>query len=163
MNISENQKRDRVFVDKSQIEQYREMAVERRDTVERKDRESVSSPSLAFRSLKDSFVMAACIGFRLGKKKPLGNEPKELIWISYLKDPDWAILRAIAVCDKDDLNILANNDDVLSLAEEYANVGFAQLSDAVLSGGPQVENLVNYILENYDIPQGSNHTNVTDD
>lgn len=135
-------KRDRAYVEESQIETYRQLA-----GIRNGGRKSTSDVNpAAYRSLKDVFLMAASIGVRVGRRTPL-RERKELIMTSYLNNSDMAVLNAIAIADKHGVDVLTNQDEIITIAEEYANTGFEELSRIVLAAGIPLLNLAAYILE----------------
>lgn len=138
-------KRDRAYVEESQIETYRQLA-----GIKNGGRKSASDASpAAYRSLKDVFLMAVSIGVKIDRRTPL-RERKELIMTSYLNNyPDMAVLNAIAIANKQGVDVLANLDEILTIAEEYANTGFQELSRRVLAAGIPLMNLAAYLLEEF--------------
>lgn len=139
-------KRDRAYVEESHIETYRQLA-----GIKNGGRKSTSDVNpAAYRSLKDVFLMAASIGVKIGRRTPL-RERKELIMTSYLNNyPDMAVLNAIAIADKQGVDVLTNQDEILTIAEEYANTGFEELSRRVLAAGIPLLNLAAYLLEEFE-------------
>jgi len=145
-------KRDRAYVEESQIETYRQLV-----GIKDGGRKSASDVNpTAYRSLKDVFLMAASIGVKIGRRTPL-RERKELIMTSYLNNyPDMAVLNAIAIAEKQDVDVLSNLDEILTIAEEYACTGFEELSRRVLAAGIPLLNLAAYLLE--ELENGSNQS-----
>jgi dnd system-associated protein 4 len=139
-------KRDRAYVEESQIETYRQLA-----GIGSSKRKSTSDVNTAaYRSLKDVFLMAASIGVKIGRRTPL-RERKELIMTSYLNNyPDMAVLNAIAIAHNKGVDVLTNLDEILTIAEEYANTGFEELSRRVLAAGMPLLNLAAYIMEEFE-------------
>lgn len=138
-------KRDRAYVEEKQIETYRQLA-----GVRDGGRRTSNDVNLAaYRSLKDVFLMAASMGIKVGRRTPL-RERKELIMTSYLNNcPDMAVLNAIAIADKQDVDVLADQDEIVTIAEEYANTGFDELKRRVLAPGVPLLNLAASILEEF--------------
>jgi dnd system-associated protein 4 len=135
--------RDRAYVEKSQIEAYRQLA-----GIGEPGRKAVSGDQLsAFKSLKDVFLLAACLGLQIGRRTPL-KERQELFLTSYLNSsPDLTVLRAIAIAETGQVDVVTSQNDVLTIAEEYANTGFEELRRRVLRAGVPLENLVDLVLE----------------
>lgn len=143
---AETAKRDRIYVEKSQIEAYRQLAG---IGVKEQGRKRISGDQLPpFKTLKDVFLLAVSLGRRAGLRTPIKPPRQELVFLSYLNNtPDIAILRAIAIAETGDVTIVANIDEVLNIAEEYANTGFEILKRNVLQAGIPLANLAELILE----------------
>lgn len=76
------------------------------------------------------YMAALAYGWINGERIEL--ESKEgYLRTSYLKDSDKALIKAIAVAEKDDLNVLTEKDKVYSIADEYAASGVILLEGAV--------------------------------
>jgi dnd system-associated protein 4 len=139
-------KRDRVFVEKGQIDAYREMAGT--GGTRRKKTEGADLPP--FEDLKDVFLMATCLGMRTGQPTPL-RDRQELARISYFKEhTDSAVLRAIAIAETGGVEVLADENKVFKIVEEYANTGFTELRRRVLGPGRPLVNLTSFLLEEYE-------------
>jgi len=140
---AESVKRDRAYVEKSQIETYRQLA-----GIGDAGRKVASGDQLPpFKSLKDVFLLAACLGLQVGRRTPL-KQRQELVLTSYLNNQsDLAVLRAIAIAETGQVEVVANHNDLLTIAEEYANTGFEELKRRVLQAGPPLANLVELLLE----------------
>lgn len=143
MTTSEATKRDRAYVDKSQIESYRQLA-----GVGDSGKKSVNGDQISpFKSLKDVFLLSVCIGVRIGKRTPL-KDRQEVVLTSYLNNhQDMAFLRAVAIVEQAEIEVVGNTNEVLTIAEEYANTGFEELRRRLNSAGIPVENLVELVLE----------------
>jgi dnd system-associated protein 4 len=139
-------KRDRVFVEKGQIDTYREMAGI--GGTRRKKTEGADMPP--FEDLKDVFLMAACLGVQTGHPTPL-RDKQELARTSYFNEHiDSAVLRAIAIAETGGVEVLADKNEVFKIAEEYANTGFTELGRRVLGPGRPLVNLTSFLLEEYE-------------
>ena len=138
--------RDRVYCEKSQIEIYRDLT-----GLADSGRKSVRGPELPpFKSLKDAFLMAVCLGVKIGKKTPL-KQRYELANVStFNNQPDRAVLSGIAIADTGQVAILADQNEILTIAEEYANTGFEELRHAVWGAPLPLQNLVRLLLEDYE-------------
>lgn len=96
-----------------------------------------------FEYMKDVFMTALLLGYRLGKPKPL--EKRHMIFKISAFNPsvDLPILRAVALGPSGDISALTSENRTLTLAEEYANAGFAALRAEVLDRpGLTVNNLI---------------------
>ena len=136
-------KRDRAYVEERQIEMYRQLA-----GIRDKGRKGTSYANpVAYTSLKDVFLMAVAMGVKIGRRTPL-RDRKELIMTSYLNNyPDMAVLNAIAIADREDIGVLVDQDEIVTIAEEYANAGFDELSRRLLAPGTPLMNLASCVLE----------------
>ena len=86
------------------------------------------------KNFADVFIYAMTIGFhkklRLPIKKRMGS-----VNFSALKDMEW-VIRAIAVSETGELNILKNKHDIANIAEEYANGGIEYLRKLIYEEEP---------------------------
>jgi len=83
---------------------------------------------------KDLFMMALIVGFHEEIRVKLDG--KEGFFLLYhLNDKENSIIKAIAVAEEGDLNILLDKKKVYSIVEEYAAGGIKLLKDKVFSGG----------------------------
>lgn len=138
-------KRDRIFVEKGQIDAYREMA----GTGSTRRRKAEGADLPPFEDLKDVFLMATCLGLRAGRPTPL-KDRQELARTSYFKEhTDLAVLRAIAIAETGGVEVLADENKVFKIVEEYANTGFTELRRRVLGSGRPLVNLTSFLLEEY--------------
>jgi len=139
-------KRDRIFVEKGQIDAYREMA----GTTGTRWKKAKGADLPPFEDLKDVFLMATCLGLRAGRPTPLKNR-QELARIGYFKEhADLAVLRAIAIAETRGVEVLADENKVFKIAEEYANTGFTELRRRVLGPGRPLVDLTSFLLEEYE-------------
>lgn len=139
-------KRDRIFVEASQIDTYRELA----GLGTRRQQKAKGADLPPFEDLKDVFLMASCLGLQIGHRTRL-QDRKELARTSYFdQHTDLAVLRAIAVAETDRVEVLADENEVFKIAEEYANTGFAELKRRILGPGRPLPNLVGLLLEEYE-------------
>jgi dnd system-associated protein 4 len=81
-----------------------------------------------FKSMKDVFMWAVCLGAQLGTKQPLTSKRTTIFrWAQFDPQVDVPLLKAIAITDSDDTSILLKRNDILTIAEEYANAGIHEL------------------------------------
>lgn len=124
--------RDTVAIDESVHEVYRQLT-EGNDPV-----------SVPFRTMKDVFMWAACLGYRRGERRPLtGKRVTIFRWAQFTPQVDVPLLKALAIAGSGDINVLLSQDEILSIAEEYANAGIHELRTGVLDEyGQPLWNLV---------------------
>jgi len=127
--------RDTVVIDEAAHEIYRRLT-EGNDPV-----------SVPFRTMKDVFMWAACLGYRHGERRPLtGKRVTIFRWAQFTPQVDIPLLKALAIADGSDANVLLSQDEILSIAEEYANAGIHELHAGVLDEyGQPLWNLIEVI------------------
>jgi dnd system-associated protein 4 len=133
-------KRDTVVIDEGVHEIYKQLT---------EGNDPISTP---FRTMKDVFMWAAVLGFQRGSRRPIvGKRVIIFRWAQFLAQVDLPLLKAIAITDSSNLNILLSQDEILTIAEEYANAGIHELRTTLLQDyGQALWNLVGII------PQGAN-------
>lgn len=124
--------RDMVAIDEAVHEIYRQLT-EGNDPV-----------SVPFRTMKDVFMWAACLGYGRSERRPLtGKRVKIFIWAQFTPQTDVHLLKALAIADSGDVDVLLSQDEILTVAEEYANAGIHELRANVLDEyGQPLWNLV---------------------
>lgn len=114
--------RDTVAIDEDVHDIYRQLT-EGNDPV-----------GVPFRTMKDVFMWAASLGYERGQRKPLmGKRVTIFRWAQFSPQLDIPLLKSIAVSDSNDVHVLLSQNNILSIAEEYANVGIHELHEIVLS------------------------------
>jgi dnd system-associated protein 4 len=103
--------------------------------------------SVPFRMMKDVFMWAACLGYQMGERRPLtGKRVTVFRWAQFTPQIDIHLLKAIAIADSGDVNVLLDQEEILIAAEEYANAGIHELRAGVLEEyGQPLWNLVEQI------------------
>lgn len=119
--------RDTVVVEENVHAFYRELT------------EGNNPTAVPFRTMKDVFMYAACLGFQQGQPQPLqGKRITIFRWAQFTPQTDIPLLKALAILgSREDVTVLLRQEEMLSLAEQYANAGIHQLRSAVLDGGSQ--------------------------
>jgi len=117
----------------------------------------VKDPGSPFKKLvsagskKAVFLMAMAVGFCEGRKEELKDiKTRDYDRVSYLDAKEKALIKAIAVADKNgDLHVLLNPKEVYSIAEAYAAGGIKLLKNKVFSGefGSYIKRLEAELLE----------------
>jgi dnd system-associated protein 4 len=104
----------------------------------------LSSP---FRTMKDIFMLAACVGFQRSERQPLASGKRQIFhYTQFSEQIDIPILKAIAIASTNDIQVLANMDQVVEIAEEFANAGIGYLKTQVVEQpGQPIWNLVEAI------------------
>ena len=111
--------RDRIHIDESQHELYKELTTEREDTIQ------------PFKTMKDLFLFAAFVGYRRGKRIRVEKRRDIFAWARFSAQEDVPALRALAIAETGDVTVLANQDELLTIAEEYANGGIVEIREHV--------------------------------
>jgi dnd system-associated protein 4 len=89
--------------------------------------------SAPFRTMKDVFMLAACLGYRRNQRKPLIGSKRQVFHYTQFSDQiDMPILKAIAIATTGDILVLANQEQIVQIAEEYANAGVQELKAQVV-------------------------------
>ena len=83
--------------------------------------------------MHEIFFLSACVGYRDGKRKPLGRDGDDRFWSSTITPEEYAGLYAMVI-ESSDMDFLAIADDraVIAAMEEYANAGMEILIEDVL-------------------------------
>lgn len=90
--------------------------------------------SIPFHTMKDAFIWAACIGFRSGKRHPISGKKRLIFRWAQCTQSDIQILKALAIAEAGDINVLQDAKAITTIAEEYANTGVHLLRDELLEG-----------------------------
>ena len=109
-----------------------------RINIEKKDRKDIYDELLKNRSStlygkenRVPYILALTIGFLKGEKLKL-NKKEGFIRIDTLLEDDKTLIKAIAVKDEGDLDVLLDKEKVFRIADEYANFGIKFLHNSVL-------------------------------
>ncbi len=91
--------------------------------------------SVPFRTMKDVFMWAVCLGVQKNKRKSLtGKKIPIFRWAQFDTQIDIPLLKAIAIAESGDVSILLKRNEILALLEEYANAGIYDLHLSILEG-----------------------------
>lgn len=80
----------------------------------------------------DLLCLAMSFGFDAGLRTPLGKKDG-LIRLASLKESQWRLIRAIAIAEMNQLQVIADDEECITIAEEYANAGLRIIQEAVES------------------------------
>ena len=97
--------------------------------------EGQSGEDSPFRTMKDVFMWAACLGYRNGRRQELPPGEKTSIRREIFTETDFAILKAIALAATGQVEVLAQLGDILTIAEEYAQGGIYDIKAQLLDRG----------------------------
>ena len=123
--------RDRIYINESHHGIYKDLTTEKED-----------SPQ-PFKTMKDLFLLAALIGYRQEKRLTLEHGIGIFSWAQFSAQEDVPVLRSLAIAETGDVNVLANQDELLTIAEEYANGGIVEIQEQVAEMlGNRIEHLV---------------------
>lgn len=102
-----------------------------------------SAEDSPFLTMKDLFMLAASIGFKMQQRKPLGRREQPFHYSVFTEAEDIPILKAIAIATTGDVSVLADPDQIVQIAEEYANAGISEIRAVVAeNAGLPLWNLV---------------------
>lgn len=131
MAEAELSRSDRVSIDESVISIYKDLT------------EGSSLEISPFKTMKDVFVFAACLGYQKGIRKVLPPGKKHTIRMEVLSEQDVMLLRAIAIAETKDVHVLSDLGEILTIAEEYAFMGIHLLKEELIDqAGRPLWNLV---------------------
>jgi dnd system-associated protein 4 len=85
-----------------------------------------------FRTFKDVFMLAVVLGYRSERRLPAPTSAKRTIRREVFTDNDYYLLKAIAIASTGDVNVLMNQANVLTIAEEYAQAGIHEVKSELL-------------------------------
>ena len=123
--------RDRIHIDECHHEFYKELTTEREYKLQ------------PFKTMKDLFLFATFVGYRRGKKIPLEKRRDIFAWARFSAQEDVPVLRSLAIAETGDVTVLADQDELLTIAEEYANGGIVEIREQVAEmPGNRIANLV---------------------
>ncbi len=85
------------------------------------------------KDMHEIFFLCACLGYRKGKKKPLGRNGDDRFWSSTITPEEYASYYAMLIETNDmDFSVIADDRVVIATIEEYANAGMNILLEDVL-------------------------------
>ena len=72
-------------------------------------------------------MLATSAGFTLRRRLPLPSQREIFRWPVFSPQEDIPILRAIAIAETGSTTVLTDQNQLLTIAEEYANAGIDQI------------------------------------
>ena len=126
---------DRVYIDESGSDVYRQL----------KSGANAQPEDAPFETFKDLFMLAACLGFRNGRRIRT-HKPDSEFRVSVFSEDDLAILKALVIAETGDVDVLIRDGEILAIAEEYANAGIYEVKAYLIDeGGRPLWNLVDLL------------------
>lgn len=123
--------RDRIHIDESHHGLYKELTTEKENSFQ------------PFKTMKDLFLFATLVGYLRGEKIGLKKGIGIFSWAQFSAQEDLPVLRALAIAETGDVTVLASQDELLTIAEEYANGGITEIREQVAEmPGNRIANLV---------------------
>ena len=135
--MSEKTKVDRLYIDRKDLDDWKRL----------KDTDSPFAKS----DNKDIFIAAMIVGYSESSKIELGRK-EGYFFSDNLKASELALIRAIAISEAGNLNVLMDESKMFSLAEQYATGGVKLLKNRVFSGeyGSYAKKLESNLLKEYE-------------
>lgn len=125
---------DRVYIEGSIHALYKQLT-----------EKSTQNPETApFLLMKDVFMWAVALGVKEGKRQPLSGSREQIFrWDQFSPDMDIPALKAIALAETGEVEVLLREDQILRIAEEYANAGIHEIKREIVDQqGEALWNLV---------------------
>lgn len=100
-----------------------------------------------FQTMKDVFMWAASLGYQRDERKPIrGKRTTIFRWAQFSPQTDIPLIKAMAIADSGDVDVLMSQEDVLTAVEEYANAGITALESRLSNAnGQNLWNLVDIL------------------
>ena len=91
-----------------------------------------------FQTMKDVFMWAASLGYQQSERKPIrGKRTTIFRWAQFSSQTDIPLIKAMAIADSGDVDVLMRQEDVLTAVEEYANAGIMALESRLSNANDQ--------------------------
>lgn len=103
--------------------------------------------TVPFKTMKDVFLWAVSLGYKRGERRPITGKKLTIFrWAQFSSQTDIPVVKAISLADRDDINVLLSQDELLNIVEEYANAGIHDLRAKIYEEhGQPLWNLVGQI------------------
>lgn len=100
-----------------------------------------------FKTMKDLFMLSASVGYARGRRTVLSGQREIFRWPVFSSQEDIPVLRAIAIAETEDTAVLVDQNELLTIVEEYANGGIDEIRREVFGKpGTALENLVHFLV-----------------
>ena len=125
---------DRVAIESSVHALYKQLT----------DKSTQDPETAPFLLMKDVFMWAVALGVKEGKRRPLSGSREQIFrWDQFAQDMDIPALKAIALSETNEVDVLLREDQILRIAEEYANAGIHEIKREIVDRpGEPLWNLV---------------------
>ncbi len=118
MNEAPEARRDRVSIETARHDVYKKLAV---------------GDKAPFKTMKDLFLIAACIGYHLNRRQPLVGRTQIFSWAIFSPQDDIPIIRGLGIAATGDVKVLLDQNELLRIAEEYANGGIGAIEERLVN------------------------------
>lgn len=114
---------DRIAIDKDVHQLYKDLS-----------ERSIQNPETTpFLTMKDVFMWAVALGVKEGERRPLSGSREQIFrWEQFSPDIDVPALKAIALAETGEVEVLLREDQILRIAEEYANAGIHEIKREIV-------------------------------
>ncbi len=86
------------------------------------------------KDMHEIFFLCACLGYRSGKRKPLGRDGEDRFWSRTFTPEEYASFYAIVIESNDmDFSAISEDKTVIASMEEYANGGMSILLEELIA------------------------------
>ncbi len=93
-------------------------------------------------------MLATSVGFAHGRRTPLSGQREIFRWPVFSSQEDIPVLRAIAISESGNSAVLVDQDQLLTIVEEYANAGIEDVRRYITNQpGMPLESLVEMLLQ----------------
>jgi len=114
---------DRVAIESSVHALYKQLT----------DKSTQDPETAPFLLMKDVFMWAVALGVKEGKRRPLSGSREQIFrWDQFAQDMDIPALKAIALAETGEVEVLLQEDKILRIVEEYANAGIHEVKREVI-------------------------------
>lgn len=117
--------RGRIYIEASYHEIYVALSSPRKEIGAQEESEPL------FDSMKNVFMLAVFIGHSQGRREPLKNRRDIFAWAQFSEERDIPLLRALALAESEQVEVLSNRGEILTIAEEYANAGIIEIREKI--------------------------------
>ena len=114
---------DRVAIESSVHALYKQLT----------DKSTQDPETAPFLLMKDVFMWAVALGVKEGKRTQLSGSREQIFrWDQFSQDMDIPALKAIALAETGEVEVLLREDQIIRIAEEYANAGIHEIKREVV-------------------------------
>lgn len=110
--------------------------------------DDASSRGKTFSTMKDVFMLAFAFGAARELRTALGPS-RDIFADTTLRGQDWDVIKAVALAENEkSLGQIESSDELIRVAEEYANTGVRILKSEFLASAP-VDSIASALLQQY--------------
>lgn len=126
----------RIYVSKDKHDVYTQLV----------NRNSDYADSQPFHTMKDLFLLAACLGFKYDSVDKL-DSPKDIFYADLFDSKtDKPLIAAIAFAKTKDISVLLDEKKMLEIVQEYANGGIDYVVQEIMNTpGKRLDNYIELI------------------